>query len=732
MTPYSSANSHLEYPNIHFHQSPIPVVSILIPSLFVPSALSTPLRFSFDSDAQEITYEGGASASDKFIQLNGPGGNQDRAIYSKPLQLWERETKELADLTTKFSFIIDPSNNTNHGDRLAFFLAPRGSTIPAADSRGGLLALVNSTLPSNFSRDQIVAVEFDTHQDSWDPSGNHIGINVNSIVSVADAIWNSSMWDGRIANAWVNYDSTSKNLSVILTYIDSYSVFKENSSLSYVIDLRDYLPEWVTVGFSASTGFPVEQHKTLSWEFDSSLETETLDRANLVSKLITALSNEAGSLGCMGVGWFLLWMKRGKERREGDEDMVLDDSVNDEFEKGTGPKRFSYGELARATSKFLEERKLGEGGFGGVYRGFLRDLNLDVAVKRVSKNSKQGIKEYMAEVKIISRLRHKNLVQLVGWCHQRNELILVYEYMPNGSLDSYLFKQKGLLSWDSRYKIALGLASALFYLHEGWEQCVLHRDIKSSNVMLDSSFNAKLGDFGLAKLVDHEQLSQTTVPAGTMGYMAPEYCTSGKASKESDVYSFGIVALEIACGRRSVELKFEEGKMMLVEWVWELYGRGKVLEAIDPRLRDMSYDEEQVECLMIVGLWCAHPDHHSRPSMRQVMHVLSFEASLPTLPSNMPVPTYYSPASACFLSNITSSFDVSNTERVRTKSSFNSCTTDDSSRLTTASAASSDAFLLNPRRHGHGRKEQSVNGGDFHGEQMDQTMPNTPWSDYII
>ncbi|GLT76239.1 hypothetical protein SLA2020_479100 [Shorea laevis] len=309
--------------------------------------------------------------------------------------------------------------------------------------------------------------------------------------------------------------------------------------------------------------------------------------------------------------------------------------MDEEFQRGTGPKKFSFNELARATNNFNDVDKLGQGGFGGVYRGFLTDSNSFVAVKRVSKGSKQGIKEYASEVKIISRLRHKNLVQLIGWCHEKGELLLVYEFMPNTSLDSHLFTEESLLIWEMRYKVAQGLASALLYLHEEWEECVVHRDIKSSNVMLDSNFNAKLGDFGLARLVDHLKGSQTTVLAGTMGYMAPECMTTGKASKESDVYSFGIVALEIACGRKPIKPNAPEDEIVLVEWVWKLYGIGNVLKAADPRLGG-DFDEQQMERLMIVGLWCAHPNHNLRPSIRQTIHVLNFEAPLHVLPSNMP------------------------------------------------------------------------------------------------
>jgi serine/threonine protein kinase len=188
--------------------------------------------------------------------------------------------------------------------------------------------------------------------------------------------------------------------------------------------------------------------------------------------------------------------------------------------------------LVHATNNFNDEKKLGQGGFGGVYRGFLRDSNSFIAVKRVSKGSKQGKKEYASKLKIVSRLRHTNLVQLIGWCHERGELLLIYEFMPNGSLNSHLLTEKSLLIWTTRYKVAQGLVSVLLYLHEEWEQCVVHRDIKSSNIMLDSNFNTKLGDFGLARLVDHVKGSQTTVLAGTVGYMAPERVTTGNASKE--------------------------------------------------------------------------------------------------------------------------------------------------------------------------------------------------------
>ncbi|KAI4964711.1 hypothetical protein ZWY2020_059793 [Hordeum vulgare] len=304
------------------------------------------------------------------------------------------------------------------------------------------------------------------------------------------------------------------------------------------------------------------------------------------------------------------------------------------------PEAVPHGELAIATDDFSDEKKLGEGGFGSVYRGHLKETNLDVAIKRVSKGSKQGRKEYASEVRIISRLRHRNLVQLIGWCHGGGELLLVYELMPNGSLDTHLYGRNKVLPWPVRHEIVLGLSSALLYLHQEWEQCVLHRDIKPSNVMLDASFAAKLGDFGLARLVDHGRGSHTTVLAGTMGYMDPECMVTGKTNAESDVYSLGVVLLEIACGRRPlVTAEHEDDAMHLTQWVWEWYGGGSVLDAADERLQG-GFDGKEMECVMVVGLWCAHPDRSLRPTIRQAVNALRFEAPLPSLPPRMPVATF--------------------------------------------------------------------------------------------
>ncbi|KAM7470576.1 hypothetical protein LguiA_008759 [Lonicera macranthoides] len=610
-----------------------------------------------------------------------------------PLHLWDNNSGELADFSTNFTFVIDSSSITSYADGLAFFLARNNSVISA----GGAIGLpVNATTAN--ATDPFVAVEFDTFwNQGWDPVnstnsriGDHVGININSLGSIRFEKWFSNITGGGVNEAWVNYDATSQNLSVVFTGFQNNQRVVQ-SGLSYTVDLRQTLPEWVTFGFSAATGTNFQKNSVISWSFTSStlkVDEEQNNggrqrRRKKKTGLVAGVTIGAGILvGACALASFGLWKKRKEKKGE---DLGVDDFMDNEFEMGTGPKKFPYNELVHATNHFAENGKLGEGGFGGVYKGFLRDSSTYIAVKRVSSTSRQGIKEYAAEVKIISQLRHRNLVQLIGWCHEKGELLLVYEFMGNGSLDSHLFNEKSLLTWETRFKIAQGLASALLYLHEEWEQCVVHRDIKSSNVMLDTNFNAKLGDFGLARLVDHEKGAQTTVVAGTMGYMAPECMETGKASKESDVFSFGVVALEIACGRKPVDFKVHESQIRMVEWVWNLYGSGELLDAVDPKM-DSDSDDQEMERLMIVGLWCAYPDWKLRPSIRQAIHVLNLEAPLPNLPSKMPVATYFPPPVSLF------SLTYGESSQVNASSySYNT----DSSKVTTSSAGSSpNASLL--------------------------------------
>ncbi|PQQ03014.1 L-type lectin-domain containing receptor kinase IX.1 [Prunus yedoensis var. nudiflora] len=403
----------------------------------LPSLLIHIFLLLFNTNTKDINFQGDAFPSGGVIQLtknqvdDSLTESAGRATYFQPVRLWDSSTGRLTDFTTHFSFVMKALNDTYYGDGISFFLAPFGSEIPN-NSTGGYLALFSSETALNASKNKIVAVEFDSHENEWDPRPDHVGINVNSIASVANVSWKTTMKNGSVANAWVTYNSTTRNLSVFLTYSENPVYNVGDCSVSYIVNLKDVLPELVSVGFSAATGYWVEIHNILSWSFSSTLEINSNKEAQKKLRLGIGLGAGFGLLSCgLGLFWFMSWRKRVNKIDE-----AYDMSMDDEFDKGTGPRRFTYRELSRATNNFSEGGKLGEGGFGGVYKGLLSESNTEVAVKRVSRGSKQGKKEYVAEVRIISRLRHRNLVQLIGWCHEQSEFLLIYEIMPNGSLDS--------------------------------------------------------------------------------------------------------------------------------------------------------------------------------------------------------------------------------------------------------------------------------------------------------
>ncbi|KAL1364962.1 L-type lectin-domain containing receptor kinase IX.1-like [Arachis hypogaea] len=603
-------------------------------------------NFTQSHCADELTLQGDAShaQSSNVIELAGSKKNASGfgRVITKGTHLKVNNSRY--DFTTNFSFLVFTEDPTYPGDGLAFYIASPKLPIQDHIDGGGLgLAKGYHHLPSGYS---FVALEFDTFSNAWDPSGPspHVGLDLNSVVSSLSETWLVDFSErNKVFNCSIDYNSGTKRLDAFFTASSLNGPVKKQ--FSFPLDLDEFIQDPVTIGISAAVA---EKNYTvgyslLSWSFSSTLHVPSNAAGSFPYKahLEKALEIGIGFFLCLFVlilVLLLILIQRGGKRNP----ESAFDLMDHEFQTGTGPQRISYDRLVCATDNFQEAKKLGRGGFGAVYKGYFKDTDSYAAVKKISADSKQGLKEYAAEVKIISQLRHRNLVRLTGWCHKKNDFVLIYEYMPNGSLDSFLFHGVGFLSWQVRYNIALGLASALLYLQEGWEKCVLHRDIKSSNIMLDSDFNAKLGDFGLARLVDHEKGSRTTVTAGTLGYMAPEYMKTGKVRKESDIYSFGVVLLEIASGKKvmhHIELEGRVTQVSLVEWVWELYGLRNITAAADPNLC-VAFDDQQMECMLVVGLWCAHPDCRCRPSVRQVMKVLNFDAPLPILPERMPLLPY--------------------------------------------------------------------------------------------
>ncbi|KAJ4809655.1 receptor lectin kinase [Rhynchospora pubera] len=478
-------------------------------SIALPSAAPLIFQYNFSDasfDQANLRFEGDAFFNGHVINLSRDTANgsldysQGRMTYNQRVLLWDSSTGEITNFTTSFTFAIFQGTIDHHnGDGLAFFLSPYPSQLHRR-SAGGCLGLnpncntLNTTIESG-----TVAVEFDSFKNHWDPSNNHFGIDVNTINSTIYKNFTSRINTGIKITCTISYDGRAKLLRVLVYSKDNPEF--GNYSLAKGIDLRSFLPSEVTVGFSAATGSAVELHQILNWYFHSTLQppnTSSSKSLKLKLELGIGLSFGAFIVFVMALV-FLIWWNMAAKRGMGMSNVPYKEmEIDDELEKGIGPKRFQYEELLVATKNFKEE-KLGQGAFGS-----------------------------------------------------------------------------------------------------------------------------------------------TTLPAGTIGYLAPECFITGKTSTESDVYSFGIVLLEIASGRRPIMPEAEPGRIRLVHWVWELYGNNVILEAADEKLGG-DFETQQMECLIVVGLWCTHPNPDVRPCIRKALNVLQFESPLPALPSKMPVPIFAPP-----------------------------------------------------------------------------------------
>ncbi|KAG6523087.1 probable receptor-like protein kinase At2g42960 [Zingiber officinale] len=284
---------------------------------------------------------------------------------------------------------------------------------------------------------------------------------------------------------------------------------------------------------------------------------------------------------------------------------------------------FTLRDLENATNWFSKENILGEGGYGVVYRGRLIN-GTDVAVKKLLNNLGQAEKEFQVEVEAIGHVRHKNLVRLLGYCIEGTHRMLVYEYVNNGNLEQWLhgaLHQHGVLTWEQRMKSILGTAKALAYLHEAIEPKVVHRDIKSSNILLDDEYNGKVSDFGLAKLLGAGKSHITTRVMGTFGYVAPEYANTGLLNEKSDVYSFGVLLLETVTGRDPVDHGRPANEVNLVEWLKMMVGSRRTEEVVDPVLH-VKPAARALKRVLLVALRCVDPESNKRPNMGQVVRML--------------------------------------------------------------------------------------------------------------
>ncbi|KAF9600997.1 hypothetical protein IFM89_014982 [Coptis chinensis] len=568
----------------------------------------------------EITGNGLLRLTNNTKQQKG------HAFYPKPFQFLSSNGSTFSFSST-FVFAIVPMYRDLSGHGICFVVAPSRSLPGALPSQYlGLFNDTNNGDPSN----HVVAVELDTIYSSefGDINDNHVGIDLNNLRSAISGpakyyldrtggnYKNLSLLSGQQMQVWIEKfvaeiwiktvtesvavlrdpnmrHSTNDNLCMRKVLVTKRGWSFQMNGQAQAFDLSR-LPKLPPVG-------PQEQSKILTIGLPVSLAVLLLTVASITFIVIR-------------------WKKNYAELFE-------------DWELKYRPHRFSYKDLYVATKGFRDKELLGVGGFGRVYKGILPTSKIEVAVKRVSHESKQGIKEFIAEIVSIGQLRHRNIVQLLGYCRRKGELLLVYDYMPNGSLDNFLFcPSSSRLNWRQRFQIIKGVASGLVYLHEEWEQVVIHRDVKVSNVLVDCEWNGRLGDFGLARLYDHGTNPLTTHVVGTLGYIAPEMNKTGKATTSTDVFSFGAFLLEVACGRRPIEPQEPDESIALVDRVVSCWNRGVILETTDPSLQS-DYVTQKVELVLKLGLLCSHPIPTARPSMRQVGQYLEKDMPLPQLSS---------------------------------------------------------------------------------------------------
>ncbi|KAI3426630.1 Protein kinase domain-containing protein, partial [Psidium guajava] len=572
-----------------------------------PSTIEKQFPGPFDdkSGSDIFAVLGSATINNGALQVT-PDSAGNYPLVNKSGRILLKDSFKLHDKGARVasfntSFFININNHSgstsDHGEGMAFVIAPDLS-LPPPGSEGQYLGLTNATTDGN-ATNHLAAIEFDTFKEDFDPDNNHIGLNINSVrskqnVSLSNFGFQLVPKGAKNFTIWIQYDGVNKTLQVFMVDEDSPVPTKPRPSNPVMIekdlDITKIVNEHSYFGFTASTGTAVELHCVLGWN----LTVEKLqDDEGLLLEAKIALGAGIPLLVILLAGWWLHPILSNKCEKANDPKILVT------LKRLPGaPREFQYGDLKVATDNFNEKNKLGQGGFGVVYKGVLSKDSQEIAVKRFSRDNVKSKDDFLAELTIINRLRHKHLVTLLGWCYQKGKLLLVYEYMPNGSLDAHIFcgPEKATIRWDLRYQIVSGVASALHYVHNEYDQ----------------------------KLEG--------VP-GTLGYIAPECLHTGKATRESDIYGFGAVVLEVVCGQRPWTKI--GGFSFLVDWVWSLHREGRILEAVDERVRG-DYVAEEAERLLLLGLACSYPNASERPKTQAVLQIASGSLPAPYVPPFRP------------------------------------------------------------------------------------------------
>ncbi|XP_062225077.1 probable L-type lectin-domain containing receptor kinase S.5 [Phragmites australis] len=585
-----------------------------------------------------------------YMKTHYPAFNlSDNAwFFITQIDLWEYNVEGMGLYEASFSFVFTMSiyqhkNQTKANSSLVFAInsAIRYNSMPSPPNR-----------PSNPTSDTVagshVSAQIGTVYDGiyvarkFDP-GNFIWVQID-----IESPGNSSV--ANKYSVWIDYDHVGHRMSV---YVNSGEGTPKplNAIANTILNISDIMSPLAFFGFFSSMG-QLLQLDTWNLTIDKLPDFYVSGSQGKRTIILSSVFGSAAAAAIMAAVVYLYFNSKYRRWTKEQEKLA-------KIMQGLPgvPAQVDYADIRKATKNFHETMKLGKGGFGAVYRCTLPAAAasrtgpaMEVAVKKFMREVEdRRYNDFLAEVSIINRLRHKNIVPLVGWSYNKGEPLLVYEYMPNGSLDQHLFRGGGngqqhegaaIQHWDNRYGIARDIATGLHYVHHEHEPMVLHRDIKASNIMLDSTFRARLGDFGIACTIAVDRSSVTGV-AGTWGYIAPDYAISHKATRQSDIYAFGVLVLEVVTGKKwDFQIGTQPDGDHITDWVWRLHREGKLLEAVDAGVLAAEGHQldaaDEAKRLLLLGLACTNPNPLNRPSMVEVVQVITKLAPPPEVPLETP------------------------------------------------------------------------------------------------
>ncbi|GER33451.1 lectin protein kinase family protein [Striga asiatica] len=607
------------------------------PEINITKHLSFP-NFSPEAQTiQDLTLLGSAAVSPQTGCIQIPENNLQntagRAIYSSPIRLLDPKTRSPASFSTTFSFRIhNPSARPGPiSGGLSFVIVPDELTVGRP---GPWLAMLNDACEDEY---KVVAVEFDTRKNPefGDPNDNHVGLNLGSIVSTISinaSDFGVRLNDGSVHRAWINYDGNSKFLEIYLGR-DETTKLPSRPAYSGNLDLSPYLNEYMFVGFSGSTGGNhTEVHSVCSWNFTSASRAflrvpsgESCAGKITVDKNFDHVSSKTPSSFYIFVAVVVLVLivminlyfnRKPKRRPEPDS---ITGSPKEE-KKWPGPptraRKFSLSLISSATRAFTELQILGSDSRSVTYKGSLVNGST-VAVKRFhgqfsGARDSDMRRRMIKEVKALGRIRHPNIVSIRGWCFDRGEMIVVYDFVPNGSLDKWLFGF-GVLPWTRRFKVVKDVAESLSYVHS---KDLAHKNVKTSSVFLDVSFRALLGDFGFVLSMVESTRFESLV------------------SQKVDIFEFGVLVLEVVSGRG--RMGSGPGERDLLDLAWAMHESDEKGRLVDRRMGPVVNPDQAIRAVE-VGLMCTLNDNKGRPTMKEVVEYLNFERPVTELPTARPI-----------------------------------------------------------------------------------------------